>query len=166
MNFFDRISSYDLITSLIPGAFLLEAFRASGIPFVSAADLAAWLLLAYALGIFCNRVGSLLIEPQIQRFVTRNHGYADYVRATQNDERIESLVEKATFYRTMLTAAVVYLVGILVFYFLGDLFKDPTVAIPIGAVIALLIFLLSFLKQESFISKRVKKVTDEQSNDI
>ena len=156
MGFFEKITSYDLLTSLIPGAFLLEAFRASGIPFVDASDLAAWILLAYALGIFCNRVGSLFVEPQIQKRIARNHSYAEYVKATKSDERLESLVEKATFYRTMLTGSGVYLMGMLIFAVFGEFLVDPTWAIPLAALTAMLVFYLSYSKQEKYIAKRVE----------
>lgn len=154
MSFFDKITSYDLITSLIPGAFLVEAFRASGIPFVEASHLATWLLLAYALGILCNRIGSLVLEPRLRK---RAHTYADYVTASKTDDRLEALVEKATFYRTMLTAGLVYLLGLGLFHISGDWISQARYAIPLSAIGAMALFYLSYVKQEDYISKRVER---------
>lgn len=154
MSFFDKITSYDLITSLIPGAFLVEAFRASGIPFVEPSNLAAWILLAYALGILCNRLGSLIVEPRIRK---RPHSYSEYVSASKKDDRLEALVEKATFYRTMFTAGFVYLAGMVLYHLLGGWIAQPEAAIPIACIAALTLFYFSYRKQEDYISKRVER---------
>jgi hypothetical protein len=160
VTFIEKITSYDLFTSLIPGAFLVEAFRASGVPFVEASNLASWAFLAYALGIFCNRVVSLLLAPAIERFAPRDHSYSDYISATKSDQRIESLVEKATFYRSMLSGALVYLVGIAIFKFAGDFVSNPDFALPVAGCLAMILFWFSLLKQERYVASRVKKANE------
>lgn len=156
MGFFEKISSYDLITSLIPGIFLLEAFRAAGIPFVAASELATWVVLAYALGMLSSRIGSLVIDELAQKFSKRAHSYSDYVKATKADNRIESLVEKATFYRSMLAAGLVYLIGILIFWCIGGTFSDAWIGVTLAASSSILIFLCSYRKQEGYIAQRVQ----------
>lgn len=156
MNALEKLSSYNLVTSLIPGWLLLEALRAFGLPFVDSSQLATWLALAYVLGLVSSRIGSLVISPLLKYFLPpKNNTYAEFVLAGQQDTKIDILLETANSYRTLAGAGCVFLVLAFLWWVWGRKIEQgtPLVVSVIGLTI---LFLVSYRKQINYVSKRVQ----------
>lgn len=152
----DRISSYNLITSLIPGLLLVEALRACDIPLVGGDKITSWLVLGYALGSVSARIGSLLIEPGLKRLSKRRkNSYAEFINASSADSKLDVLTESANGYRTIIATCIVFFAILVATGFLNrmGIGRHGAVYLSVGAVC--LIFIAAYLKQEAYISRRI-----------
>jgi hypothetical protein len=152
----EKISSYNLFNYLLPGAlFAVIAERISDYKIVQK-DTVIGLLLYYFIGLVISRVGSLIVEPISKRvgFVVFSD-YNDFVRASQDDAKIELFSEINNMYRTLCSLFVVLLV--LKIYSVAEsacgFIKDWGIY---GVLILLLtMFLFAYRKQTEYIRKRV-----------
>jgi hypothetical protein len=153
---FDKISSYNLVTNLIPGVIAVEAIRALGLPLVSSKDLPTWLVLAYLLGSISSRVGSLIVDPLSRRYLkTSSNDYALFLKATRNDSKLDILVETSNGYRTMVGGCICAVLISIAYNALAPLeFSDKTWII-ISLLAATIIFFISYVKQMRYIEQRI-----------
>lgn len=173
MNLTEKISSYNLITNLVPGLLLVEALRAGGVPFVSGDQAPfTWVLLGYALGLISSRTGSLLIEAWLRRRYAQapvydyNFNYGDFIEASRKDPKLEVLLETANGYRAIAGACILFFI-IALSYLALEFASVPTYArVVIAVTIVLIVFLKSFLKQSEFIRSRVVHHRDGKLQDI
>ncbi len=159
MNVLEKISSYNLITNLIPGAVLTEAFRAAGFPVVNSSSFAAWTVLAYMLGLVSNRLGALATKIKALGGARKNR-YEDFVKASIEDKKLEILVETANGYRTFIGACIIFSLVNVSNYFVR--INDNSWALYTALLLASLfiIFTTSYRRQNLFIEKRVRRICD------
>ena len=103
----DKLSSYHLFNYLVPGVvFSLVAQRVTQHSF-SHSNLVISFFLYYFIGLVLSRIGSLMIEPFLRliHFI-RLGSYADFVRASMKDEKLELISEVNNMYRTLSAAFV------------------------------------------------------------
>lgn len=163
----EKISSYNLFNYLLPGIL----FAAIGDYFTSYTivqdDLLIGLFLYYFIGLVISRIGSLIFEPLMRKAkLVVFAPYADFVRATRQDEKIELFSEQNNMYRTLCA----------LFLMLGVLKGFEVIALRIGMTpetsmyvllgVLFLLFAGSYRKQTGFIRRRIELATDEceQSN--
>lgn len=153
----DKISSYNIFNYLLPGvlfAYLSSEFK--GINLVQN-DLLTGAFFYYFIGLIISRVGSLFIEPILKksRFVKFAH-YKDFVKATQNDSKIDILSEVNNMYRTLTSMSL-----LLIFTYLYSLLliKFPDIKLwsfPVLIVLFIIMFLFAYRKQTNYITERIK----------
>lgn len=156
---FEKLSSYNLVTNLVPGAVLAVALRYSGVPIVGPENVGTFIVLAYALGALSSRVGSLVIDPVLHKTGWLPHrDYRAFVEASAIDPKMDVLIETANGYRTFTSAGVLYFVLILA----GKAataahLNQPQIFIAAGLVLTA-VFALSYKKQDTYVSARVARI--------
>ena len=161
----DKLTSYNIFNYLLPG--VLFAVIGDGLTSYTLlqADIVLGVFVYYFYGLIISRLGSLLIEPFLKRIkVLQFEPYADFMRASKTDAKIELLSEANNMYRTLLST----FVCLLLLQLLEFLQKTYAVVSQYGTttVIILLVFLFAFSyrKQTKYISARVKQaILSEES---
>lgn len=109
--FLGRISSYNLLNNLIPGAIfcvLLKTFV--GYDFISV-GIIELLIVFYFSGMVIGRIGSLIIEPVLRIMkIVDNRNHKLYVAAEQKDKKISSISETNNIYRSIITVVFTVLI--------------------------------------------------------
>lgn len=153
-----KISRYNFANFLIPGS-LYVLLMAEHLPLSEITkDPLYFLIAAYFAGAVISRFGSVVVRPllfRIQRLRFDQYTYQDYVAADHSDERISALLEDRNLYRSIISL-------ILVSY-LSIRYLDLRAAFPNiqeyemeGFAVALLsVFITAYVRQDSFITKRV-----------
>lgn len=153
----NKISSYNLFNYLLPGViFAVLASEITRYPLVQR-DILTGAFLYYFIGLVVSRFGSLIVEPLLKwlSFV-KFADYKDFVAASKQDEKLEVLSEVNNTYRTL--CSVFSLLLILKLYakieervaFLKE--WDSMILL----VLLLMMFLFSYRKQSTYITKRIK----------
>lgn len=156
MSLLDKLSSYNIATSLIPGVVALEGLRATGIPLVSSKNLESWLVLAYLLGALSSRVGSLVAGPALRRFLApKRNSYPEFIRASSVDPQIAILQETKNAYRTFIGAGISYF-SILIGHALLDAVQiNKNIQVMVAAMILTTLFCFSYIKQSRYLTNRI-----------
>jgi len=153
----DKVSSYNIFNYLLPG--IIFAVLAGDIihyPIVQR-DLFTGAFLYYFMGLVVSRFGSLVVEPFLKRLsFVRFAAYSDFVAASKKDEQLRVLSEANNAYRTLCSLFALLLLLKLymkvegIFPFLKEWHATTL------AVLLLIMFLFSYRKQTSYITKRIK----------
>lgn len=163
-KFMEKISSYNLLNNLLPGAtvgYLMKLFI--GIDVIQT-NIINNLFIYYFLGMVVSRIGSIIIEPICKKIKLLSYAdYKSYLVACKNDAKIETLLETNNTYRTFL-AGCIFILFIWVYYVAGQQFQLLFDIAPIVTIILLInLFALSYKKQTNYIKLRVEKQTENQS---
>jgi hypothetical protein len=153
----DKLSSYNIFNNLFPGIIFVSLAKVFLRHSFVQEDVIVGLFLYYFIGMVISRLGSFIIEPILKRtsFV-RFAEYKDFVSASQKDAKLEVLSEVNNTYRT-LCALFVTLIVIRGYEAIEDLVPVIKTATPFVAILfLLLLFLWSYRKQTSYITKRVQ----------
>ena len=152
----DRLTSYNFFNNLLPGAlFAVMATRYTSVTLTSK-DLLLAFFIYYFIGLLISRIGSLIIEPLLLKInLVKYSDYSDYLKASKEDQKIETLLEVNNTYRT-----------IIAMFFSLALFKGFDVLSTKYSTLAalgpyilgffmMILFIWSFKKQSNYINKRV-----------
>ena len=152
-----KISSYNIFNYLLPGIiFAVLADDMIRYPLVQR-DIFIGAFLYYFLGLVVSRFGSLIIEPVLKRLsFVRFANYSDFVTALKKDSQLEVLSEVNNTYRTLCSLFSLLLLLKLYTYIQRSfpLVKDWDATVL--AVLLLVMFLFSYRKQTSYITRRIK----------
>jgi hypothetical protein len=154
----NKISSYNLFNYLLPGIiFAILAGDVVRYPIVQR-DIITGAFLYYFVGLVISRFGSLIIEPLLKRLsFIRFADYKKFVDASKKDPQIDVLSEANNTYRTLSSLFCLLLILKLYariesrFQFLKQ--WDATFA----ALLLLTMFLFSYRKQTSYLTKRIER---------
>ncbi len=112
----------------------------------------------YFAGLVISRFGSLVIEPMLKKVsFLKFSDYGDFVSASKNDPKIETLVEASNMYRTF--TAMFFLLIIAKVFELVE-YKLPVIQswdLYVLVGLLLMMFLFSYRKQTQYITKRITK---------
>ena len=154
--FLGRISNYNLLNNLIPGAILSVLLKyLVGYDFMNIGTLEL-LVVFYFVGMVNGRIGSLIVEWILKKihFVTfRDHKF--FVAAEQKDKKIVSLSETNNMYRSMISVAFTAIFAKL--YHVGvDLQWDwGNISEWVVLVAMLILFACAYRKQTNYIVSRI-----------
>lgn len=152
----DKLSSYNVFNYLLPGVlFAVFVDRVTSLQ-VLQKDLVIGVFLYYFLGSIVSRIGSLVVEPLLRSvgFITFAP-YEDFVRAAKLDPKLEVLSEANNMYRTI-CALMISVAAVASYDYASRYFAILQAAAPVVCIVGLLIlFLLSYRKQTSYITKRI-----------
>ena len=163
--FLGRISNYNFLNNLIPGAILCVLLKhLVGYDFMNVGALEL-LVIFYFVGMINGRIGSLLVEwvlKKIHLVTFRDHKL--FVEAEQKDKKIVYLSEANNMYRSMISVAFTAL--ILKLYHVGvDMqWEWGNISEWVVLVAMLVLFALAYRKQTNYIISRIDVHTGHQSN--
>ena len=151
----EKLTSYNLFNYLLPGiifSVLLEKITHYSIIHK---DIMIEAFLAYFIGLIISRISSIIIEPLLKKtkFVKFSE-YKDFVLVSENDKKIELLSESNNMYRVFISLFFILIIIVLYEKFLQDIFLGYTSYIVIFGL--LILFLFSYRKQTSYITKRIE----------
>lgn len=156
-KFVDKISSFHLLTNLVPGTvfcILVSRFTSFNVP--TGANVTDYIAF-YFVGVVISRFGSILIEPLYKKLkIVEYAPYSRFITAEKNDKKITELSEANNLFRALLSCAVLFSV-ICLYEFLG--IKLPclfAIKVPVLCIALIILFTLSYRKQTSLIRKRVE----------
>ena len=153
----DKLSSYNIFNNLLPGiVFVAFAEFFLEHSFIQD-DIVIGVFLYYFLGLLISRVGSIAIEPLLKKTsLVKFADYKDFVAASKLDDKIEVLSEVNNMYRTFIALFAILLLA-RIYEKVESIWPSLTQATPIIAMVTIIIlFLLSYKKQSSYIAKRVE----------
>lgn len=117
----------------------------------------------YYVGLVISRIGSLIIEPLLQKlkfviFVA----YPDFLRAAQQDTKIEVLSCDNNMYRTF-CAIFFALLCVKGYNYIANIFEISENATTLVFILSqLILFLFSYRKQTAYVKKRVDEVNSRE----
>ncbi len=151
-----KVSSYNIFNYLLPGVlFVVFAHTITHFSFYQENVLIAAFMYYFA-GMVISRIGSLIVEPALKVVgFLKSSVYADFVHASSTDEKLETLSEANNSYRTI-CALFVSLLALKLFEILQSMYAP----LRAGSIywlsgVLLLLFLFSYRKQTSYITKRI-----------
>lgn len=154
----EKISSYNILTNIIPGAVLCVVLR-----FLVGYDVftgQTWFVLGvifYIIGVINNRFGSLVIGPFLKWIHFVNPcSYKDYIKAENTDAKVAVLNTENNVFRSYVAVFTLSLIALLYKTVLsrwGFLSDNINVVILLLLVI---LFAFAYRKQTKMISERVK----------
>jgi hypothetical protein len=158
-----KISSYNLFNYLFPGIiFVVLAGDLIRYP-VFEKDIITAGFICYFLGLVISRVGSLFVERILKALsFVRFADYRDYVLASQKDEQLLVLSEANNTYRTLASLFILLLFLRAYAKLEAKLPSLKSWDSTILAVLLLLIFLYSYQKQSSYITKRIRANVEDK----
>ena len=162
----EKISSYNIINNILPGVtfiFLLKEFFK--ISFTSYGVIPDFIIY-YFVGSVLSRLGSLIVEPILLKIkIIQYAPYSQFIEASKQDDKINTLMETTNFYRTMVAVfLLLILIGLLKLFksYIPVFFITHKILFVLLALVLLYIF--SFRKQIEYVKKRIIKITGGQNN--
>lgn len=153
----NKISSYNIFNYLLPGiVFVVLTGDSINYP-LAGQDIVTLAFFYYFVGLVVSRVGSLIVEPLLKRYsFVKFADYKDFVAASKKDAQVEVLSEVNNTYRTLCA-----LFGLLL---LVKLYARVRARFPLLQewdvifllVLLLVLFLFSYRKQTSYVTRRIK----------
>ncbi len=155
-EFLEKLSSYNLLNYLIPGAVFVALGRQITKFDLMQSDVILALCTYYFIGMVISRIGSHLLEPLLKKLKLVSFApYGEYVRASAEDKQLAELSEQNNMYRTM-AAMFLSLIVLKTVEMTCDYWNVSGGVLALILVPALFVlFVLSFRKQTTFIAKRV-----------
>jgi len=148
----NKISSYNLFNYLLPGAIFVVFVEYFTSYKILQKNMLINAFLVYFIGLVISRIGSLIIE-WLLKLIVLHEDYNKFIEASKNDKKIEILSEVNNMYRTFVSLFSVLLV-FKVCLDICTLTKGQVFYIL--ALLLLIIFIFSYIKQTNYIKIRIK----------
>jgi hypothetical protein len=156
----EKISNYNFFNYLLPGIIFTNIADKFTTYIFLENNLVIAVFTYYFIGLVISRFGSLVIEPiLIRSMFVKYTSYKKFIAASKQDEKIELLTESNNMYRTFVSvfSGLLFLKICELLQF--KILEGHESKIYIILVILLIVFLLAYRKQTSYITKRIKAVT-------
>lgn len=161
----EKLSSYNIFNYLLPGVlFAVLGNRFTSYPLLFE-NLVIGIFVYYFYGLIISRIGSLFLEPLLKwiRYV-KFSPYSDFLEASKTDPKIELLSETNNMYRTM-SSLFFCLLLLRAYESLVRLYPSiSSVSFLIVIFLLMLLFILSYRKQSSYIRARIKQLRMKDQN--
>ena len=167
----EKISSYNIVNNLYPEILFVYVLK---IMFGTNLLSNNWfenLIVFYFVGMVLSRIGSIVIEPVMKKIkIIKYAPYQDYVKASSIDPLVGTLSETNNTYRTLLSTFICAFV-----YKLGASINEVCLKNKITFLqenkdwilltVLILLFVFSYVKQTSYVRKRVESVLKRKNID-
>lgn len=159
----EKIDSYQIITNLLPGAFLILLLKYLSIFDYNNLNKVEIIAICYFGGLIVGRIGSLVIEPILKKVCFIKYSeYNDFVKASKEDSKLDILVQTSNFNRSILTC-----VAITPLIKVAQAIEERWKVIQPGSkwvsiFLLIVLFLFAYRKQIKFIKDRVETVNSNQ----
>lgn len=159
----EKISNYQIFNNLVPG-YLFLIISSKIVEKNLIVDNFIYLLFeAYFIGIVISRLSSLIIEKIIVKiWRLKKEPYFNYIEANKQDNKLEVLTQDCNMYRSLCTLMLIELILKIMIMLKIENFIDKDIIILICFVALAILFAFSFVKQNKFISLRVKEISKEK----
>ena len=156
----NKMESYHIFTFIIPGTlFLLLCKLVCGIN-IDENNLIMLLFMSYFVGIIISRIGSLIVGNILNYvFNVKLENYDNYISAEKKDEKIWILMKDGNMFRNLCTMTIIVLIiKIIMMLNLHKLLGNDALFL-MAIILLIVLFSLSYVKQEKMIISRVKKAS-------
>ena len=167
----EKISSYNIVNNLYPGILFVYVLK---IMFGTNLLSNNWfenLIVFYFVGMVLSRIGSIIIEPVMKKInIIKYAPYQDDVKASSIDPLVDTLSETNNTYRTLLSTFICVFM-----YKLGASINEICLKNEITFLqenrdwillaLLILLFVFSYVKQTSYVRKRVESVLKRKNID-
>lgn len=153
------ITAYEAVNALVPGVTtLLYAIWLCGmeVDLEGIGDGFAFCCIAYTVGLFISRCGSIAVEPLFK--ITKLLRFSDkYYDAERKDNKLQVLLREMNCYRTLFTEGIIIVVGsCLACAFEYSNWRRFAEVSPIIAIMGV-VFGIAYIKQSKAILRRIEK---------
>lgn len=156
-KFLDKLSSYNLLNNLLPGAascFLMKIYWSKNI---LSSNVVENMFICYFIGLVISRVGSVIVEPICKKIKWVVYAdYKQYISASNEDSKLDILLEINNMFRTMFAMCFVLLIGKLYIYICLTVKVIGVFEKEIVLFGVFLLFAYSYRKQTKYIKRRVE----------
>lgn len=144
-----KLSTYNIFNYLFPGVIFVILLRHITNINLLMDDLVLGMFLYYFFGLVLSRIGSILIEPVLRcTRIVQFSNYSRFVRASKLDNKIDLFSEANNMHRTIIAMLAVLLVA-------SICSGSAACHLILGLASSIVLFILSYRKQTSFITKRI-----------
>lgn len=158
----EKVSSYNIFNNLYPGVIFVVIIRQITTYDIPIDNEVVLLFLSYFTGMILSRIGSVVIEPIIDKMkFYEKRPYKEYVNATKKDAKIEILLESSNTFRTLISTIASILIVKLYNLIEIKFSVDTVLKIYLFLVTILIIFVVSFVKNTNFIINRINIHNDD-----
>ena len=174
--FSEKISSYNIFNNLFPGIIFTFAINRTTRFNIGTDSLFENVFIFYFIGMVISRVGSIFIEKLLKKIKIKNKktkkkepflnfaNYDDFVNASEKQEDIKTLSETNNTYRTLISLffllVTVKIYDMFIHTLLIQFVSKNVICVILFSLLSIL-FVYSYRKQTSYISKRVEKFKEE-----
>lgn len=159
----DKISSYHIFNNLVPGyLFLIISGQIMGKSLIIDSLIYSFFE-AYFIGTIISRISSLVIEKIIVKiWKLRKEPYDKYIEANKKDDKLEILNQDCNMYRSLCTLMLIELALKIIVMFEITRLINKDILILVTLTLLAILFAFSFVKQNRFISSRVKRISPQK----
>lgn len=161
---FERLSNYEYINNIIPGAIYVVLTEKLTLFKIQTDNIWLDLIVFYFVGVVIGRVGALIIEKILKWRKKLNLVlYSEYVEAERKDKFVRELSIINNMYRTYTSLALCLLltVGFSYIWILINGYKwSKPVLIVLWCIFLMLLFAKSYIKQTDYVANRVKTINE------
>lgn len=153
-----KVSEYQVFNFLLPGTIFAAAVTKTTSIDLITNNIVVGLFSYYFIGLIISRIGSIVVEPALRKTkILVFAPYKDYLKVAKTDPKLDILSQENNAYRSLVAAAVIYLVV----YFVDQVqpsikshFKHDELIIGI-CILLIILLVLSYRKQTDYIRQRV-----------
>lgn len=151
----NRLSSYQLLAILLPGASLLGYMKFFLCIEIMVDENVWWFLLSsYVTGIILSRIGSVVIEGIMKKFCwLKKYDVNKYINKRKDNDLVETILSFANLYRTLSAA----FLALPIISLIHGYNPCEYCAMYLMYVLLLILFISSFYKQYNYFCNAVEK---------
>ncbi len=155
----EKINSYHIFNYLVPGyLFLIISGKILKTTLISNNIISSFFE-AYFIGIVISRISSLITEKIIVKiWALKKEPYDKYIEANNEDDKLEVLNQDCNMYRSLCTLMLLELVLKIISLLKISNLINKDILIIVILILLVILFAFSFVKQNKYISLRVKKI--------
>lgn len=162
-KFFNKISEYHFIQTLVPGMIFTYCSKMFyGINFLIDKPIYDFIVILI-IGLLISRIGSIVVEPILRKIKIINFcTYSDYIEASKKDSILKDLSETNNLYRAIIATFLVLPVERLYIFLRERFLWINEWSYLILSVLFIVLFIFSYRKQTKYIKERVDEVLKEK----
>lgn len=151
----EKIDSYNLFTNIIPG-YLMLIFNMYYLDLFEL-NIIEQILIAYFIGLTINRLGSIFTEKILLKFTKeKGESYDKYILASNNDKKINVLLQERNTYRTFCTLFIVCIIELIFIKVINIFNLSEYIVILLVSIVFSIIYAISFCKYNKYIADRIR----------
>ena len=167
----EKLSQYNILTNILPGTILCIVFTfCIGYNMLVTDNWYLQCVIFYFAGIVNNRFGSLALEPLLKKLkILKFTSYKDYIVAESKDAKITILSTENNVFRSYASLCVIAIFAS-IFKILEDKIEwikncESEYKMMTLLVLLLIVFILSYRKQTSYVNKRINDALEIDKED-
>lgn len=158
----NKLSNYNIFNYLFPGVIVCYCLEKLSIYNIFHKEIIVNAFMCYFVGLCVSRISSLIVEPILIKikFLPRED-YKKYIEASKIDDKIELFSEISNSYRTLMISFLVIPIAN-AFMIYPNEWQANDYKILIVFVLLSILFLLSHMKQNSYVIKRINNALNNK----